>query len=137
MVRKPPGIARGIAVFTAGVAGTVAASWWRSRALGAPCESFFVYLTPFVAVAAAGLFGTFVSLRAFRSPRWLRSVSDCTLGVYGLHAFVIDPVPPRFGVVANQGDPWLRPVAMALAAFCLSLAIVWALRRIPLVRGIV
>jgi len=122
MVRRPPGTVRGIALFAVGVACTIAASWWRSHAVGAPCESFFVYLTPFVAIAAAGLFGAFVSMSAFQSPRWLRSVSDCTLGVYGLHAFVIDPVLPRLGITATDGDPWLRPVAMALAAFSLSLA---------------
>jgi surface polysaccharide O-acyltransferase-like enzyme len=131
---RPAPARAGWAAFLGGSLATMAGNWWLARQFGTSCEFFMVYLSPFVVAAAWGLFTVLLSLGEGAPPRWLAALSDCTLGIYGLHVIVIGPVLQRFGWSPLAGNPWLNPVAYALAAFAVCFVVIYALRLPPPLR---
>lgn len=118
----------GLAVFTAASIGTMVITYIQSVAAGKPCEFFYWYFSPLVAIAAASLFYTFRGLEAGPPSRLLRYVSDCTIGVYGLHVFMIDPLFMRNGLMEVTGVPWVDPVLASIGVFVACLAVIGLLR---------
>lgn len=134
---RPLGRRAAAALFALGSLGTMAASAWLSRRHGAACEYFFVYLSPLVVLAACGLFSLAMHARAGEASPWLARLSDCTLGIYGLHVFVIDPVFMRRGLVATAGPAWLSPLLVAAGVFATALAVVALVRTFKPARWVV
>lgn len=131
---RPASARAGWAAFLGGSLATIAGNWWLARQFGAPCEFFMVYFSPFVVLAAWGLFTVAMSLREGTPSRWLAVVADCTLGIYGVHVIVIGPVLQRYGWSAQWGNPWINPVAYSVAAFAVCFIIIYTLRLLPPLR---
>ena len=127
----------GWALFVVGSLGTMAASAWLSHRYGAACEFFFVYLSPLVVLSACGLFSVIMSGKDGTPSPWLARAADCTLGIYGLHVFVIDPIFSRQGLIATAGQAWLSAPLVAVGVFVVSLAVVFAVRLIKPLRWVV
>lgn len=127
-------VAAGLSVFAASVVATVFATIWESRVHGIPNPFFQLYLSPLVIAAACGLFHAFMGMTAGQSSPLLNTVSGCTLGIYGLHPFLIDPFAKRFGLLQLTGWPLIDPVLATLLIFGTALAIIAFLRWIPPLR---
>lgn len=127
-------VSHGLIMFAMGSVGTAIATYMLSKSLGAPCEFFYIYLTPFVVLASIGLFVTFMALRVGGSSAPVSWISGCTLGIYGLHPFVLDVVFMRYGLLNVTGLHWVDPVIAALGIFGLCLAIISCVRLIKPLR---
>ena len=102
---------------------------------GEPCQFFYVYLNPLVVVASYGLFTAVLGLNRTSPSRLLTTLADCTLGVYGLHVFVIGPLSAKSGLTVDIATPWLSILFVSGAAFAFSLAVIYAIRLIPPLRN--
>lgn len=134
-----------LGVFLVGWCVTAAGTWFLTvpRGDGKFDGLFYEYFAANVLVMTVAVFLLGRSLRlerlSSRSSRaggWLRAVSASTLGVYVVHAMVIDLF--KSGVLGVRIDqaivhPALGIPLFALAVFGLSLVVVLALKRIPLV----
>ena len=134
---KPLGRRTGFWLFGVGSVGPMVASTWLSRRYGAACELFFVYLSPLVILAACGLFSAVMSTDKGEPSPWLARISDCTLGIYGLHVFVIDPIFMRRGLIATAGNTWISPLLVAAGVFAICLAVVFAVRLVKPFRWVI
>ncbi|MBY4734000.1 acyltransferase family protein [Cupriavidus pauculus] len=128
LMERRPNARLGFSVFAGSSILTMFATFALSKWLGTPCEFFFTYFQPLVVVAAASLYWALLGLAPGKSSSALRYVSDCTLGVYGLHAFMIDPVFMRLGLFQVTGVPWVDPLIGAVGVFATCLAIIGLLR---------
>lgn len=118
----------GFAAFLMATAGTATATYLQSVKSGQPCEFFFLYFSPLIVVAAVAIFYTFIGLPTGLSSPALRYVSDCTLGIYGLHAFMIDPIFMRYRMFDITGVSWIDPVIASVGVFVACLTIIGMLR---------
>jgi surface polysaccharide O-acyltransferase-like enzyme len=125
---------RGWVIFAATSLATMAANYLLSRQFDKACEFFLVYLSPLVVAAAYGLFSAVMAMRPGPPSKLLSTLADCSLGIYGLHVFVIDPLFQRQGLTTAPGNPWLVIPALALGVFLVSLAIVFMVRLVKPVR---
>ena len=132
-----PSQALGLAVFLASSAGTMLGTAWLSGAYGRSCDFFFAYLTPLVVFAAAGLFSAVMARPQRPVPRWMAALSDCSLGIYGLHVFMIEPVFYRQGWRPGVGNPWLSPLLVSIGVFLACFAVVWLVRLVRPLRRII
>lgn len=131
---SPQKAATGWIIFLASSAATMAATYLLSARYGAPCEFFFVYLSPFVVAAAYGLLSAFMAMRPGRPSVLLSGLSDCSLGVYGLHVFMIDPLFRMAGITASSGNPWIYVPLTATGVFVCSLTLVYVTRLVKPLR---
>ncbi|NTW74985.1 MAG: acyltransferase family protein [Chlorobiaceae bacterium] len=127
----------GWALFAAASCCTMTCTWLVSRWLGKPSELFFDYLSPFVIAAAYGLFIAFMDTKAGTPSRLVTAISDCTLGIYGLHVFVIDPLFGRNGLSIANGNPWLTVPLVSLGVFLATFGIVYLLRLVRPLRYVI
>ena len=124
----------GLSIFFLASTGTMAATYWISKKLGTPCEFFYLYLSPLVILAALGLFMAAIGLRPGAPSRALRIFSDCTLGIYCLHVFIIDPVFKRGEISGTLGNPWITSLTTSVGVFLLAFVVIFLLRKIPWAR---
>lgn len=127
----------GWSVFLGASVATMLGNHWMAQAFGTACEFLFVYLSPFVIAAAWGLFSAVMAGPKGEAPRWLATLSDCTLGIYGLHVFVIDPVFLRRGWSATTGNPWVSTILVAAGVFVTCFVVVFLLRLVKPLRRII
>ncbi|WP_081056208.1 acyltransferase [Burkholderia vietnamiensis] len=125
-------VVTGLSVFATSFVATALGTVWESRIHGVPNPFFQLYLSPLVVIAACGLFYAFMGMTAGKASSLLNNVSGCTLGIYGLHPFLIDPFAKRFGLLQLTGWSWIDPFFATLLIFSTALAIVAFLRWIPL-----
>jgi surface polysaccharide O-acyltransferase-like enzyme len=119
----------GVPLFVLSTFGTVAGTYLLSARASQVCDYFYVYLSPLVVLAAAGLFiSIFGQATAQQSPT-LGRVAGCTLGVYGVHILVLDRVE-ALGIVAKVGNAWIATPLIAVTVFLCSLALIDTARRI-------
>lgn len=118
------------------------ATWWRSHILAHADETFYVYSSPLVVVAAIA---AFVGLRGLAATAvrpcsrlhgavgWFANVS---FGVYMIHVWVLF-VLDGYGIDYRFTNPWLAIPLLVLLAAAISALLVRALQALPLVRAIV
>lgn len=123
----------GVSLVILGVGGTICLTYFISLYLGRPSEMFYTYLSPLVIAAASGVFILFLSLKSGPAVPWLREISDCTIGIYCLHAFIVDRIQV-FANFAISQNPWLGIPFIASLVFILSLACIFIFRRISVFR---
>ncbi|MBV5329610.1 MAG: acyltransferase family protein [Chlorobium sp.] len=123
----------GIFIFLLASAITVAGSYLLSMSFGKPCEFFFVYLSPFVIAAGYGLFVAFMGLNRKAPSKMLLVLSDCTLGIYGLHVFAIEMFRMQ-GVSVGLGNPWVTTPLVAIGVFVVSFIVIFMLRLVKPLR---
>jgi surface polysaccharide O-acyltransferase-like enzyme len=135
---KPAPARYGWAAFLGGSLATMAGNWWLATAFGQPCEFFMVYFSPFVVAAGWGIFTIVMSsMREGAAPRWLAILSNCTLGIYGIHVIVIGPVMARlFGWGPLSGNAWLNPLPFTIVSFAVCFLVIGTLRLVPPLRRV-
>lgn len=124
----------GLSIFFLASTSTMAATYWVSKRLGTPCEFFYLYLSPLVIFAALGLFMAAIGLRSGPPSRMLRTLSDCSLGIYCLHVFIIDPVFKRGEISATLGNPWISSLTTSVGVFLFAFVVIYVFRKIPFFR---
>lgn len=129
-----PGAIAGWLVFGAASFATMTGSYLLSRHFGKPCEFFFVYLSPPVLVAAYGLFSAFMAMKPGLPSKILTTFADCSLGIYGLHVFVIDPLFKMEGIFPTVDNPWISTPLMAIGVLFVSFVIIFILRTVKPLR---
>jgi surface polysaccharide O-acyltransferase-like enzyme len=122
------GAKTGLFMFISASLCTMAGTFFVSSYLGKPSELFFDYLSPFVVVAAYGLFVVFMAMKPGPPSKLVSVIGECTLGIYGLHIFIIDPVFEKNGFSAASGNPWLTIPLVSVCVFLLSFAVIYLLR---------
>lgn len=125
----------------------VAVTCWGTAALGPGPDgvnkALYGYATPNVALMAVAVFVLCRAAAGLRRPRWMpalagpaREVGACVLGIYLVHLIVL-AVAHTAWRKAGLPDGVVSVPGLAVMTFFGSLAIVWGLRRVPLVRHIV
>jgi surface polysaccharide O-acyltransferase-like enzyme len=118
------------------------ATWWRSDQLAHADETFFVYSSPLVALAAVA---GFVCLRALcaagvrsgsRTERAIGLFANVSFGVYLSHVWVLF-ILDASGINYRFVNPWAAIPMLVLLAAALSALLVRLLQTLPLVRAIV
>lgn len=123
---------KGVAIFLVATGFTAISTLLSSNFVGAPTPIFYLYWSPSVAAAAAGLFIAFMALKPGQSSPVLRAISNCTLGIYGLHPFAVDPWAKNFGLMGITGVPWIDPLLASVLVFSICLFLVFVTRNLPL-----
>lgn len=128
LIDRRPCAKLGFTVFASASIFTMFCTYALSMRIGTPCEFFFIYFQPLVVIAAASLFCGFLGLARDTSSPALRYVSDCTLAIYGLHAFMIDPLFLSNGILKATENAWFDPVLAAVGVFVACLGVTALLR---------
>ncbi|NTU68329.1 MAG: acyltransferase family protein [Chlorobiaceae bacterium] len=127
----------GLAVFAVATACTMVGTWLLSYHLGEPSELFYSYTSPFVIAAGWGLFTFFMDREQGPPSKLVTTIGECTLGIYGLHIFIIDPVLNRNGFSVSIGNPWLTVPLVSFSVFLITFAIVYLLRLVRPLRHVI
>ena len=127
---------QGIELYVIASIGTALLTYFLSKKIGAPCEFFYLYLSPLVVVAASGLFIAFIGAKPSTSGTMVDWIASCMLGVYCLHPFVIDPIFMSYGLINLTGSGWVDPILAACGVFLLSLSIISLIRLTKILRVI-
>jgi surface polysaccharide O-acyltransferase-like enzyme len=110
-----------------------------SGQLGRPDMLFYEHNAPFFVIATAGVFLFCMGLkttRASRAGKVMGTISDCSLGIYCIHPFVLSGVKLVFGLTYMAGNPlWTVPCTAAVTLFFSYIA-VYLMRKIPVMRYI-
>lgn len=129
LARRPSSrsaIAIGAALFLSCTIVITIATYLCSAAAQASSVLLYGYLTPLVALGAAGLFASIMACQ-IREGWLLKLVSDCCFGIYLVHLYGIR-LAAGYGFNALGGSAWIsipETVAVVLAG---SLAVIWLLR---------
>lgn len=103
-------------------------------------EFFFSYKSFHAFLLALGVFLLFKSMEKYflRIPDavndWIRKLSECTMGVYLVHMIIIYQV---VGKIPFMNKLYVWNVLAPIMTYLLSLAVVYALKKIPILRYIV
>jgi len=148
LVQQVPAIPRRavtVSAWTAWVLLSVAiavATWWRSHLLAHADETFYVYSSPLVVLAAIA---AFVCLRGLAAAGPLSGsgvrgaiarFANVSFGVYLVHVWLLF-VLGRFGIDYRTINPWLAIPLLVLLAAALSALLIRLMQAVPLVRAIV
>lgn len=126
----------GLTIFASCSAATMAVTYFWSQHLGGPCEFFYIYLSPLVVGAAYGLYTAFMGMKPGVPSRWVMAISDCTLGIYCIHIFMIDPIFKARAISATLGNPWVTSLTTSICVFAGSFVLIYILRLIKPLRYI-
>lgn len=118
----------GIACFVFGSLATFGAILWQAKMASGPCQMFFIYTTPFVVVAAAGLFSAIQTGVRTEQANYVHTLGACTLGIYCIHYLFIGEIFTKFGIEAVGRQMIITAPVIALAAFVLSGAVIYVMR---------
>lgn len=118
----------GAIMFISGAAATSIATYWHSSMVGSPCQTFYDYLSPFVIFSAVGFFCYFMRTNPHTPTKRVASAAECTLGIYCLHVLIIGGIFPAFGLSASGINTWFMAPVISMAAFLLSLTVVYLMR---------
>lgn len=137
LMAHPPKRPWRIAIYAIGLAGLVVsilATSFSSLAQGS-ADNTFISGSYFFMFAAAGVFIFARQLFEKRTPSeealyYVKAFSDCTLGVYVVHIFVLRTLM-SFGLNATDFDPVFAVPLLAIICAGLSFGIAWFLKKIP------
>lgn len=130
-----------IAIFCLAILGALATVLYKNfyyLFVSSASDSGFDFISVPVVFMSIGVFIFFkeyVSKIALsgRSIKIIASISSCTLGMYLLHAFVLERLY-NFGLTTLSFHPLLSVLVLSVAGFLISWLIVFILRKIPVVR---
>lgn len=120
----------GFATFVIASVGTMVGTYLISRHFGAPCAFFYLYQSPLVVLAGGGLFLAFMGMRCDAPSKVVMALSDCSLGIYCVHVFIIGPVFGRAGISATVGNPWITSLTTAIGVFVVSFGVIYFARKV-------
>jgi surface polysaccharide O-acyltransferase-like enzyme len=134
LVEGKSSVKNGLTIFVIASIGTMAGTYLISRYFNAPCEFFYLYQSPLVVLAAGGLFMAFMGMRRGAPSKEVAMLSDCALGIYCIHVFIIDPVFKRAGISATVGNPWITSLSTAMGVFVVSFGVIYFGRKLKVFR---
>ncbi|BBO60090.1 acyltransferase [Mycoavidus sp. B2-EB] len=124
-----------LTLYGLGSLATMAITYWLSARAGKPAEAFYEYSSPFVIIAACGLFSAVMSRPASNPSPLVSSIADCTLGAYCLHLFIISLVGRWIYLTPIQSaNAWIAIPVVSIIVFVISISTIFIARRIPLLR---
>lgn len=141
-VPRPPVLAGAWIGWVVCAAATALGTWWRVHTLARPDETFWVYSSPTVLLAALA---AFVCLRALfaarvrpdgRLGRCIGFFAGASFGIYLVHVLVLFFLDGH-GIDYRFINPWLAIPLLTLGVATVSALLVSLLQAIPLVRSIV
>jgi surface polysaccharide O-acyltransferase-like enzyme len=117
------------------------ATWWRGDQLAQADETFYLYSSPLVVLAAIAAFVFLRALAARMRPgstvdRACAAIAGLTFGVYLSHVVVLFVLADH-GIHYHFVTPWIAIPVVTLLAGVLSALMVRLLQAVPLVRAIV
>lgn len=114
-------------------------NWGCSLYYREPLSVTYGYLNLGVLIASVSAFSFMV--QRFRLVRLnsiqkviIKEVSECTMGIYLIHTFLIEQVFRRVGLTQGDYPVFISIVLFFVLSFSISLAIIWCIRRIPIAR---
>ena len=107
---------------------TCAAVYWQSNSAGHFCGAFYSYSSPFVVIAASGVFLMMMSLSKKPASLALTKIADCTLGIYCVHVVIFGGLFPRMGWSVAGDNVLITVLAISAATFVASFAVVYIIR---------
>jgi surface polysaccharide O-acyltransferase-like enzyme len=116
----------GLYIFMAGTAATIALRMVCAH-YGKSSDFFSDNFSPTLIAAGYGLFIAITSMKPGPSSKLLITLGECTLGIYGLHVFIIQFLLTH-GITLTMIDPWIMIPLMSSAVFVLTFGIVYLLR---------
>lgn len=104
-----------------------------------PDSILYSYLSPLVVLAAISLFVLLSKVgHAFtQRPQWLQQLGAASLGIYGIHVFVLESLHHKWLDGELLPWPWLSIPLFSMLVFVLSAAVILLIRRISCLRGMI
>jgi surface polysaccharide O-acyltransferase-like enzyme len=116
----------GLFIFLAGTATTIALRVGCAY-YGKSSDFFGDNYSPSLIAAGYGLFIAIMSMKPGPSPKLLITLGECSLGIYGLHVFIIQFVMKQ-GITLNMINPWIMIPLLSSTVFFITFGIVYLLR---------
>jgi surface polysaccharide O-acyltransferase-like enzyme len=117
----------GILAFIIGSMATFSGVMWHSKMANGPCLIFLSYTSPFVVMAAAGMFAFIYSWRKEHSTT-VKRAAECTLGIYCIHYIFIREIFVKLDMNVGDTSVWITAPFIALMAFILSGIVIYGMR---------
>lgn len=121
-----------------GSAGTFYLTYLVSVKAGHPLQTFFVYQSPLIVLAACAVFNIALMIRTI--PQAVKplvsSVSACSLGIYAFHPLVMDFLIRYCGLNRPDVSAWITIPGLVVLTLLISLAVVWIFRKIPVFKRV-
>lgn len=124
-----------ISAFLISTTATIISTIIISNHLGSPSQAFFVYYSPFIAIATVSIFLLFikVDIQYSKASYLIKLISDLTLGVYLVHPIIID----HFKIQILNSTNVLSLLGMSFFIFIISLLITLIISKTPILKKIV
>lgn len=124
----------GVKVFLGSSLCIMVGTWGLTAHFGSPNELLYHYTSPFVIVAAYGLFRIFMSMNLDDCSGFNQKIapvlSECTLGIFCIHIFVIEILIIWMGISVYLGNPWITIPILSVFVFLISFLLVFVFRLI-------
>lgn len=131
-----PKMLSSVILFLGSCAFTAIATYWYSVRRDVPNELFYQYLAPGVLVSTLAAFQFFAGLtNSERLAKWIKPISDGSLGIYCLHLLLVINLLEWTGGMAVTISPWLMVPIRSIIVIVASTAIIYVFRKLmPLAR---
>ncbi|MCQ9618201.1 acyltransferase family protein [Paenalcaligenes niemegkensis] len=119
---------------------TAISTYALSTSSGVPNTLMYSFQSPFVMAAGISLFVLLTRIGQYfqKTPtKWLQQLSGATLGIYGIHVFVLEILHTRWINGELLPAPWLSIPIFSLVVFIVSAAVILIVRRASWLRGII
>lgn len=121
-----------------GSAGTCYLTYLVSVRAGHPLQTFYVYQSPLIVLAACAVFNIALMIRSV--PAFIRpifsAISACSLGIYAFHPLVMDVLIRYFDLNNPDVSGWITIPGLVFLTMAISLVIVWGFRKISVFRRV-
>lgn len=96
------------------------------------------YLSIWVVISSAAVFvalekGLKIKKRKILNEAILRSISECTFGIYLIHTLFIEQVYRRIGLTQEKFPVIVTIILFSAMTFLISYVIIWCLKKIPFI----
>ncbi|MFV8985358.1 acyltransferase [Serratia fonticola] len=121
-----------ISAFLISTTATIISTIIISNYLGSPSQAFFVYYSPFIAIATVSIFLLFIKIdiQHSKATHLIKFISDLTLGVYLVHPIIID----YFKIQILNSTNALSLLGMSFFIFIISLLITLIISKTPILK---
>ena len=113
--------------FIIGSLATFAGVTWQSQLAHKACLVFLSFSSPFVVIAAAGLFA-FIHSWQFAPLKIVEKTAQCTLGIYCIHYVFLREIVFKFDIIAWNSSALVTAPVVALLTFLVSGLTISAMR---------
>lgn len=135
-IRTPSTTKNGLLLFIAGTAATIALRMGCAY-YGKSSDFFSDNYSLSLIAAGYGLFIAITSMQPGKPPsKLLIALGECSLGIYGLHVFIIQFIL-KHGITLTMINPWIMIPLLSSVVFLLTFGIVYLLRLVKPLRQVI